>query len=217
MLALKLNDLLPQPPASRQDSEDRYITNNATWEYYEALLGIVGDNGGYRVTYLDGVLEIMSTSRRHETDKSRIGNLLELYFLEVDIEYFPFGSTTLKQEVKKAGLEADEGYCLRTDKTIPDLAIEVVVTSGGINKLEVYRRLQVPEVWFWENEEFSVYHIRSERAIERATNYGYERLENSELLPDIDLDFFAECVNNSEPLAAAKLWRNYWRSQIQQD
>ena len=56
-----------------------------------------------------------------------------------------------------------------TDKNVPDLVIEVVVTSGGINKLEVYRRLQVPEVWFWENEEFSVYHLRSELAIAAAT------------------------------------------------
>ncbi|MBP0030593.1 Uma2 family endonuclease [Roseofilum sp. Guam] len=211
MLALKFNTLFPQPPLSHPDSEDRYLTNSATWEYYETLLNIIGDNGGYRVTYLDGVLEIMSTSRRHETDKTRIGNLLELYFLEADIEYFTFGSTTLKQEEQRAGLEADEGYCFGTDKDVPDLAIEVVVTSGGIPKLEVYRRLQVPEVWFWQNGEFSVYHFRSNLPAELEYNYGYERIENSELLPDINLIFLAECVNNPQPLAAAKMWRNYWR------
>ncbi len=31
--------------------------------------------------------------------------------------------------------------------------IEVVVSSGGINKLEAYKRLQIPEVWFWMNDE----------------------------------------------------------------
>lgn len=215
MLALKFNTLFPEPPLSHQDSEDRYLTNSATWEYYETLLNIIGDNGGYRVTYLDGVLEIMSTSRRHETEKTRIGNLLELYFLEADIEYFPFGSTTLKQEAKRAGLEADEGYCFGTDKDVPDLAIEVVVTHGGINKLEVYRRLQVPEVWFWQNGKFSVYHLRSNLPVESESNHGYERIENSELLPEIDIDFLAECVKNPQPLAAAKIWRNYWRSPTQ--
>jgi hypothetical protein len=29
---------------------------------------------------------------------------------------------------------------------VPDIAIEVVWTSGGIDKLEVYRGLDVPEV-----------------------------------------------------------------------
>jgi len=28
----------------------------------------------------------------------------------------------------------------------PDLVIEVVVSSGGINKLEAYKRLQIPEL-----------------------------------------------------------------------
>lgn len=212
MLALKFNTLFPQPPLSHHDSEDRYLTNSATWEYYETLLNIIGDNSGYRVTYLDGVLEILSTSRRHETEKSRIRNLLCLYFLEADIEYFPFGSTTLKQEEQRAGLEADEGYCFGTDKDVPDLAIEVVVISGGIPKLEIYRRLQVPEVWFWQNGEFSVYYFRSNLPAELEYNYGYERIENSELLPDINLIFLAECVKNPQPLAAAKMWRNYWRS-----
>ena len=32
---------------------------------------------------------------------------------------------------------------------MPGLAIEVVWTSGGIDTLEIYRRLGVGEVWFW--------------------------------------------------------------------
>jgi hypothetical protein len=32
----------------------------------------------------------------------------------------------------------------------PDIAIEVIWTSGGIDKLEVYRKLGVREVWYYE-------------------------------------------------------------------
>ncbi|MFN9407014.1 MAG: Uma2 family endonuclease, partial [Dolichospermum sp.] len=39
----------------------------------------------------------------------------------------------------------------------PDLVIEVVVSSGGIDKLEAYKRLQIPEVWFWMNDELLFY------------------------------------------------------------
>ncbi|HIK45941.1 MAG TPA: hypothetical protein IGR64_13825 [Leptolyngbyaceae cyanobacterium M65_K2018_010] len=43
------------------------------------------------------------------------------------------GSTTLKKPERQAGGEPDESYCIGTDKEFPDLAIEVIVTSGSIN------------------------------------------------------------------------------------
>ena len=155
MLTSDLNALLDQQALQRQDSECRYITDRVNWEQYETLLARNGDTSAYRVTYLDGVLEIMSPSRRHEKRKTRIGNLLEIYFLEADIDYFPFGSTTLRQEEKRGGTEPDEAYCIGTDKEFPDLAIEVVVTSGGLNKLEVYRRLNVKSIMLYRDEYYN--------------------------------------------------------------
>src|SRR5437773_9160736 len=80
------------------------------------------------------------TTLRHEDTKSRMGDLLLVYFLETDTEYYPKGSTTFRQQEHRGGTEADESYCIGTDKAVPDLAIEVVVTSGGLNRLEVYSR-----------------------------------------------------------------------------
>lgn len=211
MLTIELNKLLVAQARQRQDPEDRYITDSANWEQYETLLAQIGDRSGYRVTYLDGILEIMSPSRRHEIQKSRIGNLLEIYFLEADINYFPFGSTTLRQEEKSGGTEPDEAYCIGTDKEFPDLAIEVIITSGGINKLELYRRLKVQEVWFWQNDGFSLYHLREEIPIQFEETCGYELIKKSELLPELDMETLAECVKNPNPLAAAKEWKQCWQ------
>jgi Uma2 family endonuclease len=207
MLTTELDTLLKEQALQRQDPEDRYITDRANWEQYETLLNRIGDAAGYRVTYLDGVLEIMSPSRRHESRKTLIGDLLLIYFVEADIEYFPFGSTTLRQEEKSGGTEPDEAYCIGTDKEFPDLVIEVIVTSGSINKLELYRRLNVREVWFWRNDRFSIYHLREEIPVEFVSNCGYELITKSELLPGIDIEVLTECVKNPHPLAAAKEWR----------
>jgi Uma2 family endonuclease len=207
MLTIELNALLEAQALQRQDPEDRYITDGANWEQYEELLTRIGDSAGYRVTYLDGVLEIMSPSRRHEIGKSRLGNLLEIYFLEAEINYFPFGSTTLRQEEKSGGTEPDEAYCIGTDKEFPDLAIEVIITSGGIKKLDVYRRLKVREVWFGQNDGFSLYHLREEIPVKFGETCGYELIKKSELLPELDVEMLAECVKNPNPLAAAKEWR----------
>ncbi len=42
--------------------------------------------------------------------------------------------------------EGDESSELEANRKHPDLVIEVVVSSGGINKLEAYKRLQIPEL-----------------------------------------------------------------------
>ncbi|MEP6515419.1 hypothetical protein [Microcoleus vaginatus] len=76
MLTSELDTLLKEQALQRQDPEERYITDRANWEQYETLLNRIGDAAGYRVTYLDGVLEIMSPSRHHESRKTGIGNLL---------------------------------------------------------------------------------------------------------------------------------------------
>ncbi|MGL5063600.1 MAG: Uma2 family endonuclease [Microcoleus sp.] len=212
MLTIELNNLLKEQELQREDPESRYITDNVSWEQYEKLLHLIGDAAGYRITYLDGVLEIMAPSRHHESRKTRIGDLLLIYFLEADIEYFPFGSTTLRQQEKRGGTEPDESYCIGTDKEFPDLVIEVIVTSGSVNKLELYKRLNVQEVWFWRNDRFAVYHLREATPEQFASNYGYELIQNSEVLPQIDLVMLTECLKNPQPLAAAKQWRQSVRS-----
>ena len=197
-----------------EDPEERRIVTGVAWEQYEALLNDLGDSLAYRVAYLDGVLEIVSPSRRHEQGKTQIGTLLEIYFVETDTEYFPVGSTTLRQPNKKAGGEPDESYCIGTDKEFPDLVIEVVVTSGGINRLDMFRRLGVLEVWFWQNNRFKLYRLREETPTQFDSTFGYEPIDRSELLPDLDINLLTECVQNPNPLAAAKEFRQRLREQL---
>lgn len=180
------------------DPEQRQMISGVSWQGYEALLNDLGDNLSYRVTYLDGVLELVSPSRLHERNKTIIGSLLEDYFKEKRIRYFPLGSTTFRQEEKRGGTEPDESYCIGEEKEFPDLAIEVVVTSGGIDKLEVYRRLGIQEVWFFKKNQFEIYHLRDE---------AYEKIAKSELLPNLDLAILAQYATASDPLEAALEFR----------
>ncbi len=196
------------------DPEERHIIADVTWSQYESLLAERGDSLQYRVNYLDGVLEIVAPSRRHETGKTQIGTLLEIYFLETDTEYFPTGSTTFRKQEKQVGAEPDESYCIGIDKEFPDLAIEVVVTSGGINRLERFRRLGVLEVWFWQKHRFAIYHLRDHPA--DTQTFGYEEISYSELLPDLDLNLLSQSVENPNPLAAAKAFRQGIRDKLSQ-
>ena len=210
-----LNDLPKR--LNIDDPEERRIISSVSWNQYEALLTELGDTPFYRVTYLDGILEIVAPSRRHENAKTRTGDLLLIYFLETDTEYFPTGSATFRKPEELAGGEPDESYCIGTDKEFPDLAVEVVVTSGSINRLELYRRLGVREVWFWQRNRFNLYHLREETAAQFAQTFGYEQIPQSELLPDLDINLLAKCVQNPNPLAAAKEFRKRLREQLDQE
>ena len=197
MLAELIQDL-EQETRDNLEREERFITSEVSWQQYETLLIKLEYNSYYRVTYLDGVLEIVSPSRRHEGVKKRIGTLLEVYFEETDTEYFPLGSTTLRRQEWRGGTEPDESYCMGTEKEFPDLAIEVVFTSGGVDKLGVYKRLGVTEVWFWEKAQFSLYRLRGDE---------YEPIDKSELLPHLDLALLTEYVQHPNPLFAVKEFR----------
>ncbi|NJR22942.1 MAG: Uma2 family endonuclease [Richelia sp. CSU_2_1] len=156
----------------------RAFLSNVTWETLEKLDADLAGTGA-RLTYLDGYLEIMAPlSDAHEEPKNTLGQLLELYMRTKKIRFYGRGSTTIGMKALGGRKEPDESYCLETRKSIPDLAIEITVTSGGIDVLEIYRRVGVREVWFWEDGVISVYCLRPT---------GYELVSKSELLPELDL------------------------------
>ena len=124
--------------------------------------------------------------------------MLEAYLEEKRIRFWGLGSTTLKNKDKQAGKEPDECYCIGTDKEIPDLAIEVVYTSGGVDTLEIYQRLRVEEVWIWQNNQLQVYCLNGD---------SYQQQSASKLLPDLDLALLAQHIVIKDPLDAILQWR----------
>ena len=170
---VRLHDYLPS-------ADQRIVMHDVEWDGYEALLAL---RSGRRpkLAYLDGVLELMTTSREHEWIKSWIGRLLETFCLERGVPASAYGEWTQKREAEKAGAEPDECYIFGPTprgKERPDLVIEAVWTSGGIDKLEIYRRLGIGEVWIWEDDAISVFVLEGD---------GFARRERSSLVPDLDL------------------------------
>ncbi|BAZ10954.1 hypothetical protein NIES4071_27780 [Calothrix sp. NIES-4071] len=178
--------VLDKPIASKTSYVLLY---NVSWEQLEQLdINLQGT--GARLTYLDGILEIMSPlSDDHEDAKSTLSRLLEVYLRVKQIRFYIRGSATLGKRSDGTRREPDESYNLGTKKPTPDLILEITVTSGGINRSEVYRRLKVPEVWYWEDGVLSVYSLQQDK---------YEKVSKSILLPDIDLELLARYSRMSD-------------------
>ncbi len=150
-------------------ADKRIAMNGIGWSGYQALLALRGENAGPRITYLDGNVDLMGASFSHERIKCMIACAVVQFCYVRKIVLNSIGSWHLEDKTEDAGAEPDQCYAFGPEpeaKTRPDLAIEVVWTSGGLNKLEVYRRLGVPEVWYWRDGKITV-HVSGRRASRR--------------------------------------------------
>lgn len=140
-------------------ADQRLVMYGVPWTHFEAILALRGDKGVPRLSYLRGALELMTPSRNHESIKMLLARMIEYYAMELGIRLSGYGSWTLRSAPKERAIEPDECYILDNAllKDTPDLAIEVVWTSGGLDRLEVYRGLGVGEVWLWCNEAIRIY------------------------------------------------------------
>jgi Uma2 family endonuclease len=187
---------------SDDDHREDHVVHlyGATWGDYQRLLRIRGERSAPRITYLEGLLEIMSPSRTHESMKSIIGCLVEVWCLERDVEFSTYGSWTLKDKKTERGAEPDECYVFGRvrDPERPHLAIEVLWTSGRIDKLEVYRKLGVREVWYWRNGQIQPYVLRGQR---------YKLVRRSVVLPGIDLAQLSSFLDRASTSQAIREYR----------
>lgn len=78
----------------------------------------------------------------------------------------------------------------------------MVWTSGTIDKLEIYARLGVREVWYWQRGRLQPYALRGGE---------YEAIPRSEVLPDIDLDALLDCLGAPTTSAAIRAFRKTWQ------
>lgn len=187
---------------AKPQNQTPLLFEGITWREFKAVEQLL-DRPGYRLSFLDGILEIRQMpGEPHETVKKRIAALLELYLLLTEFDFTPTGSMTLENEAGGVKREADESYKLAPGRSRPDLAIEVVFTSGGINKLEAYKRLKIAEVWFWEDGVLEIYHLREED-----NQWRYEKIANSEAVPGIDLELLLRCVNMVNHVEAIKTFQ----------
>jgi Uma2 family endonuclease len=195
MLAERLEDRDDTPV------EDKIVVlRGLRWSDYQRMLEVRGDAAVPRLAYLNGELEIMTPSRPHESIKSRIGCLVEVWCLEKNVEFSPYGSWTLEKKAAERGLEPDECYVFGqvAEPERPDLAIEVVWTAGGLKKLDIYASLGVPEVWFWRRGRITVHLLEGAAYAESAV---------SRALPGIDLVQLASFLDRPTASQAMREYR----------
>jgi Uma2 family endonuclease len=171
---------------------------------YVLMREALGDRATPRMTYLKGVLELMSPSRQHELWKTNIGRFVEQYAYIRDIDLRGYGSTTFHDEAKDRGAEPDECYVIgEVLGDVPQMALEVVYSSPLLDKLDVYAGLGVPELWVFRNGAFTIFELTSSTYVPRTA---------SVFLPELDFGLLARFVVREDVTKALREFEAHLRS-----
>jgi len=106
----KLENRTLSSPPQEIPLKQRFAWKGVKWEQFKAIQSSFRDIPGIRLSYCQGVLEIVGTGKLHEAIKSLIAALLMAYFEIKDIEFFPSGSFS---QIVEGVVEypADLSYC----------------------------------------------------------------------------------------------------------
>ena len=141
---------------------------------------------GYRVSYFNGEITIVSPGRNHERIAAVINRLIIAYCEKYELQDFPFGQTRLNVW-GQAGREPDLAYAFNSDKDLPDLVVEVIFSSGDIETLKSgYKNIGIRELWIWKDNIMTFYLLESD---------NYIVVEASNILTTIKSGTLVEYVN----------------------
>lgn len=178
------------PTVLEPAAEQRLVLYNVSWEEYEGLLRSLGDRR-LRHTYDHGTLELMSPTRKHEWVKSVLADFVATICRVQRIPRLSIGSTTFRKKTWKRGFEADEGFYVgrenvrrgrrwkrfNPDRDLPpNLFIEVDIASSSRERMEIYERLGVPEVWRFDGKRVRFYLLSKQQVyqeVRRSSLFGF--------------------------------------------
>jgi Uma2 family endonuclease len=204
-----------------ENPQEHMVLRNISWDAFERILDDVGETH-HRVTYQDGDLEFMTISFEHEHYGEWIGKLILFVAIEMRMPLCSGGSTTLKLALEKVGLEPDRCYWIKHEKQMrenkkwnalkdppPDLAVEMDISSSWLDRLDIYAKLKVPEVWRFDGETF--------RVLVLGSNGKYRERARSAAFPSLPIGGFTRFVKklgSAEEVSLLQEFSEWLRSSV---
>lgn len=191
-----------------------------SWQGYETILNLLGDRP-VRVTYSQGVLELMILSYAHERYKKLLARLVEALTEELNIPMEAGGSTTFKRQTLERGLEPDECFYIQNQALVrgkqsidlnedppPDLVIEIDINHSAIDRMDIYAALGVPELWRWNNGVLQFWVLNQQH---------YQQVQHSATFPQLsatDLEPFIALADQTDQTTLIRRFRAWVRENL---
>jgi len=182
-----------------------------SWAEFEEIQAAYDERSGIRVAFCDGTLELVSPLPAHERPHCIISDIVKALLDAQERDWEDFGASTLRREKHLAGVEPDKGLYIQNAERVrsnmrldleidppPDLAIESDLTSKTM--LAAYERLQVPELWIFEDGDLRINLLKDGK---------YRESETSLIFPDIDIrEIIPRLLQEAFEIGSSRMLRN---------
>ncbi|MFN7415799.1 MAG: Uma2 family endonuclease [Dolichospermum sp.] len=191
------------------------LLKDISWQQLEKILEEMGEKRAARISYSDGWLEIMVPLPEHEKDKEIFGELVRILLDKLEIDFEPFGSTTLKNERMRQAVEPDTSFYIQNQAAVigknridlnieppPDLAIEIDITSR--TRFDNYEILGVPELWRYQQQGLEIFLLQSGKYIKSQSSPNFPNIPIIELVNE----YVRQCltIGRSQAMRSFRSW-----------
>jgi Uma2 family endonuclease len=162
----------------------------------EELLKVFAPKRGVRLTYDNEDLEIMVPSLEHDFADRFLAMLIPILTEEFGLPMRPGGSATMRKKKNLKGIEADDIFWIANAAKLagvkeldlnvlppPDLAIEVDVSRSSMNRLKIYAKLGVPEVWRLDGDSLVFYTLVGKKYQAMSHSRTFPVVASDDLIP----------------------------------
>lgn len=209
-----------EPQATqRPTGEQRVVFRDLSWETYLAILEMLPQTQGDRLTYDDGMLEITVPLEDHEFYRSLIEYFIRGLVELMELPIKAMGSTRMNYPTLQKSAEPDNAYYIQNQPLVkgrnvdfaedppPDLVVEIDITHTDIAKNQFYAALGVPEFWRFNGQVWRVYQL---------VEGVYVEVEQSPTFPAVPKNrlyvFLAEA--KEDEVGAMRNLRDWWAEQF---
>jgi Uma2 family endonuclease len=190
----------------------RVMAYNVSWSAYEAVLHALDHNKVW-LTFDEPVLELRKVSYAHERARVMLTRLFMTATDEFNLPLISLGQFSWRSQRMRCALEADGSYYVaraeqmkavwQVDLAIhppPDLAIEIEVSRSEMDRMRIYGKLGVPEVWRYDGKDLSFWSLGGE---------GYLPIDCSVALPGVTPAYLGEFLAMRDTVCDTTIGRQF--------
>lgn len=180
------------PPSTATD--DCVVLRHVSWDTYERLLADDEERRIPRMSYDQGVLELVTPSMPHDEDARIVEQTVVIVAANLGVPIRVAGGTTFKRRDMERGFEADASFYIQSEERIrgqrevdllvdppPDLVLEMEVSRSALDKLALFGGMGIPEVWRCDGERVTIHVLHQDAYRESASSLALPALTSDVL------------------------------------
>ncbi|MCA9159309.1 MAG: Uma2 family endonuclease [Planctomycetales bacterium] len=178
------------------DGEQRTLIRDVSYGFYKQFCDAIGEQS-IRLSFIDGMLEIMVTKNPHEFYKTVLAKLIEATVLEGNIPVRSGGNMTFQRDDLEKGFEPDECWWIAHEAQVrgrsefdfkidpaPDLAVEIEMSRSLVNRISIYAAIGVAEIWRFDGNNLQFCQLQPDGSYQDcSSSLSFPFLSPADLLP----------------------------------